>query len=156
MEKSFSEEGKIRKYIHGVHEGHKDYSCDSCGKSFSQSSNLNKHIYTVHEGHKDYKCESCGESFVDTGKLKQHIHIIHEGRKKERKIINMTLAINYFLKQDLWRSIFTEFIKPQRSQMWILWQFIFRCRRFEITYPLHVNIPISVVKVLILILNIYS
>ena len=50
----------------------------SCGKSLSSEQNLKKHIYTVHEGHKDYKCESCCKSFPDGGKLKRHIKRVHE------------------------------------------------------------------------------
>jgi len=43
----------LKKHIQTVHEGHRDYECDSCGKSFSESGNLKRHIHTVHEGHKD-------------------------------------------------------------------------------------------------------
>ena len=48
--------------------------CGSCGKSFSERGKLKKHIHTVHEGHKDYKCESCGKSFSTSGDLKRHIN----------------------------------------------------------------------------------
>ena len=45
-----------------VHEGHKDYKCEFCGKS---ASCLKNQMHTIHEGHKDYKCESCGKLFSD-------------------------------------------------------------------------------------------
>ena len=32
-----------------------DLKCESCGKSFSQAGDLKKHIHTIHEGHKNYK-----------------------------------------------------------------------------------------------------
>ena len=48
----------LKKHIHTVHEGNKDYKCESCGKSFTVACNLKKHIYTVHEGRKDHKCET--------------------------------------------------------------------------------------------------
>ena len=49
------------RHLKTVHESHKDYKCESCGKSFSSADNLKKHIqYIIHEGHKDYKCELCG------------------------------------------------------------------------------------------------
>ena len=41
-----------------IEKGHKDIQCESCSKYFSQASHLKKHIHTVHDGHKDYKCES--------------------------------------------------------------------------------------------------
>ena len=49
----------MKKHIYTVHEGHRDYKCESCGKSFSETGSLKNHIHTVHEGHKDYKCECC-------------------------------------------------------------------------------------------------
>ena len=52
--------------------------CESCSKSFSLAMYLKKHIHIVHKGHKDYKCESCGKSFSKAGDLKRHIHIDHK------------------------------------------------------------------------------
>ena len=46
--------------------------CDYCQKSFSSAQYLKIHIHTVHEGHKDYKCESCGKSFTQLCTLKKH------------------------------------------------------------------------------------
>ena len=39
-------------------EGHK---CENCGELFSQGGCLKTQINKIHEGHKDYKCESCGK-----------------------------------------------------------------------------------------------
>ena len=65
LAKSFSIKDTLKKHIHIVHEGHKDYKCESCRKSSSQAGYMKKHIHTVHEGHKDYKCESCAKSYAD-------------------------------------------------------------------------------------------
>ena len=83
----------LKRHTHTVHEGHKDYKCESCGKSFSQTSALKNHIYTIHEGHKDNKCESCGKSFSEAGTSAQFM--------KATKITNVTLVANHFLKQEL-------------------------------------------------------
>ena len=38
----------LKDYTHTVHEGSKDYKCDSCGKSFSKIYKLKTHHHTVH------------------------------------------------------------------------------------------------------------
>ena len=69
----------LKEHIHTVHEGHKDYKCDSCGKSFTGGQYLKMHIHNIHEGIKDHKCYSCGRSFAQAGYLNIHIYtvIIH-------------------------------------------------------------------------------
>ena len=71
----------MKKHIHTVHEGHKDYECESCDKSFSDAQNLKKHTHTVHKGHKDYKCDSCEKLFSRGDGLKKHIDGVHKGHK---------------------------------------------------------------------------
>ena len=67
----------MKKHFHTVHEGHKDYKCESCDKSFSQVSGLKRHIQTIHETQKDYKCESCGKLFSQAINLNLHKKINH-------------------------------------------------------------------------------
>ena len=64
-------------HLHTVHDGYKDYKCDSCGKSFFQAGDLKRHHHTVHDGYKYHKCKSCGKSFSLAGNLKKHIYAIH-------------------------------------------------------------------------------
>ena len=45
----------------------KKHQCLKCKKSFYQKGHLNVHIPTIHEGNKDYKCDSCGKSFTEVG-----------------------------------------------------------------------------------------
>ena len=67
--KSFTTVAVLKRNIHTVHEGHKDYKCESCGKSFASKQSLKNHIHTIHKGHNDYKCESCGKAFSQPGQL---------------------------------------------------------------------------------------
>ena len=73
--KSFFKVGDLKRHIRTVHKGNKDYKCEYCCKSFSQASDLKRHIKRIHEGHKDYKCDSCGKSFSVADDLKTHMNI---------------------------------------------------------------------------------
>ena len=61
-----------------MHEGDKEYNCDTCRKSLFMCScfDINAIIY---EGNEDYYiCEYCNEPCLSKGDLKMHINIIHE------------------------------------------------------------------------------
>ena len=95
-EKSFSRKD-LKKHISAIHEGCKDYKCDTCDKQFSSARDLTSHIHKIHEQSKDYKgntrhkraklkheCSICGKSFGQLNSLKTHISIVHEGRKNNK------------------------------------------------------------------------
>ena len=44
---------------------------------FSEGGTLKKHILTVHEGHKEYKCNFCGKFFTHVHVFKTHIRTVH-------------------------------------------------------------------------------
>ena len=68
----------LKKHIHTIHEGLKDYyKYESCGKIFSTATYLKKHVHIIHEGHKDHKCEFCRKSFSEKHHLKRHINVFH-------------------------------------------------------------------------------
>ena len=91
-EVSFTERGTLRKHFQTVHEGHKDFKCNFCGKSFTEGHNLNKHIEHVHEetskpkenvlsllftnpdgtGPSKYGCTRCGRSYQNPATLNRH------------------------------------------------------------------------------------
>ena len=70
-----------KKHIHIVHDGQKDYKCESCDKPFSEEGDLKRHKYTIHEGHKEYRCDICDRLFSQTQQLKNHIHTVHKVKK---------------------------------------------------------------------------
>ena len=47
-------------------------------KLFTCSGHMRRHIKTVHEGCKDFKCESCEKLFTQADSLRGHIKSIHE------------------------------------------------------------------------------
>ena len=51
----------------------------TCEKAFSQAWILKQHINSVHNGQKDYKCDTCGKAYFEARNLKIHINSIHNG-----------------------------------------------------------------------------
>ena len=43
-----------------------------CNETFTQNMHLKQHIYIVHEGHRDFNCDTCGKSFARSHHLKRH------------------------------------------------------------------------------------
>ena len=80
-EKLFTQAGNLRIHIKTIHQGHKDFKCDSCGNSFRRVDQMRLHIKTIHKANRDFKCDSCGKSFSQAAHLRGHIKIIHEVRK---------------------------------------------------------------------------
>ena len=64
-----------------LHQGIKEYSCDSCGKLLSTAKSLKVHKKTVHLGEKNYKCDICGKLFSRRKGLTIHVNSVHEGLK---------------------------------------------------------------------------
>ena len=76
---------------------------------FSQAQHLKKHIHTIHEGHKDYKCDSCGKLFSRDASLKRHIQTVHEGHQKNQSIDDKKLFFQaYNLENDIEGQIETK------------------------------------------------
>ena len=61
---TFVENHFLMLVIKNVHEGHKDFKCESCEKSFIQADSLRGHIKNIHKGHKHFKCDSCGKLLI--------------------------------------------------------------------------------------------
>ena len=67
----------MRSHIKAIHEGPKDYKCESCDESFSRALSLKKHIRTIHDEDVNskllYKCEFCEKRFRQSYHLAWHM-----------------------------------------------------------------------------------
>ena len=54
-----SNKGKKEIKLKSVHKEPKVHKCDPCGKLFTATSSLRRHIKIIHEGRKDFNCDSC-------------------------------------------------------------------------------------------------
>ena len=57
------------------------HECQFCDKILNTNNSLNTHIKSVHEGTKNFRCETCHVSFKAQDGLKYHISSIHNAQK---------------------------------------------------------------------------
>ena len=62
-----------------VHEGSKNYICETCGKAFSKIRSLDLHM-VIHSGVKNYSCKTCNKQFARKGEVEDHERT-HTGEK---------------------------------------------------------------------------
>ena len=77
--KTFSTQSNLKNHDNFVHEKQKR-ECPTCGKKLVGE--MKRHIQSVHEGKKDYKCNSCDKMFFSKAHLKRHFNGIHKGIKR--------------------------------------------------------------------------
>ena len=92
-EKAFPFLGMLKTHIWTVHKGHKEKTCNLCGKSLSKQIKLEKHLEILH----DHKCENCKKSFPSVQKLKEHNLEIH---KSEKKLIKCDVCYKFFVHKS--------------------------------------------------------
>ena len=95
--------GSLKKHTIEVHEGQKDYKCESCGKSYSRAESLKNHIHQVHEGHKDLHMVN---HFLE----KEHWSFTSIQFTMVIKITNVILVANHSLHCKFWSDISTLFM----------------------------------------------
>ena len=54
-----------------IHNGHKPYTCGSCGRGFTYLDILKQHML-IHTGEKPYSCDTCGKCYTQLSSLKKH------------------------------------------------------------------------------------
>lgn len=80
------------------------YECDICQKKLASKKGLNHHKKT-HDGHRDFTCELCGRSFMSAGSLKYHMQSAHSDERpyccshcqrtfKHRDLLNVHLQVH--------------------------------------------------------------
>ena len=52
----------------------------------SEDTKLKTHIAFIHEGKKEFRCDTCPSSFHDRDYLDKHISLVHEGRKDSNNV----------------------------------------------------------------------
>ena len=84
----------MKRHLETVHEGRRDYKCNSCEKSYGSKQELDRHTHNFHEGHEncpkwcenrkkrleDFICDSCGSSYSGALALDKHILEVHDGQ----------------------------------------------------------------------------
>jgi hypothetical protein len=60
-----------------VHEGHRDWACEICGKTFTLKESLQKHVESTHQNI-TFKCDQCDKEVTTRSSLRTHMAAVHE------------------------------------------------------------------------------
>ena len=73
----------LKLHIKRMHQEHKPFPCQQCGRGFASGGELNTHHKKVHLKIKPFRCRICGKCYPQGDDLKFHIGILHEGMSME-------------------------------------------------------------------------
>ena len=121
--------GALKRHIHAIHEGRKEYQCINCTRSFARSDDLQKHIFTLHDNRSDYECDFCEKIFTRADSLHRHHRTVHKGLKRPLRDHRCGFCRRSFAKidsLDRHMETFHEFAKDKKCD---LWKIIFRIKR---------------------------
>ena len=66
-----------------MHQEHKPFPCQQCGRGFASGGELNTHNKKVHLKVRPFRCRICGKTYPQGDDLKFHIGTLHEGMSME-------------------------------------------------------------------------
>ena len=82
-QRGFNSPKDLRSHVNAIHEGKRDFKCNSCGKCFGRVHTLNVHIQRSHgKAIGKYVCSYCERRFHTNYHLNSHTTAIHEKGEK--------------------------------------------------------------------------
>jgi predicted RNA-binding Zn-ribbon protein involved in translation (DUF1610 family) len=76
-----------------VHQGLKEFVCDSCGKKYANKIDLNNHLKKVHDQGFTFNCPHCGNKYEKKRDLLAHLEAVHE--PEVNGYVNMQAGMHY-------------------------------------------------------------
>ena len=73
----------LKLHIKRMHQEHKPFPCQQCGRGFASGGELNTHNKKVHLKVRPFRCRICGKTYPQGDDLKFHIGTLHEGMSME-------------------------------------------------------------------------
>ena len=98
---SYDSDDEIEVLQKNFHQVQKDNKCNYCKKSFFHSEGLKIHNILVHDSHRSYNCDICGKSCVCPGDLKKHFKNVHKDKKDQKNQRNIKSKFDLRYESDI-------------------------------------------------------
>ena len=78
--KTFGSNFALNRHVQAIHEGLRNFVCNTCGEGFTRRDQLTNHFRRNHEN-VQIQCQFCAQTFATNGNRTRHIQLVHQAQR---------------------------------------------------------------------------